>query len=659
MKNTFFHFRKLFTTSFIVFGLISCVQDDDYSIPNIPCQTFTPTLTVQGLKDLATTSAYQMTNDDIVEGYVVSSDERGNFFKEISVVSEDGTRGFEINLDETDTYTWLPIGRKVYVKTKNLWIGKPNTMVEVGGEYGGGVGRLAAVLRKYHIIPGCDYKSEEDLVQKESSPGVPLTITDVTSGENYLNTLIELDNVQFKAQFLNKKLFDPLNTSGTATNNIIEDVNGNELVVRVSQFADFSNNTVPSGNGKIRGVLTRFGTTYQLMIRKFEDIQFTNPRQLWGFASSVSGTPNTIAQVRALQSSSPVTLGNISIEGVVTMSPVSGGNNDSRNAFIQDNTGAIQIRFNTAGHSLVEGFRIKVNLNGMTLSRFNGLLQISNIVQSTQVQVLSINDPIPAPTDLTFADLTNDDHESKLIRIANTQFKNPTNIYSGVRDLWLCDASTLVKVNTRNTAIFANQLLPQGKGNFVGILGKNNGVELLVVKSEDLAGMTGTRCPQPVTLFQDSFATGFGSNWTTQNIIGAQVWIHNTTNGNPSPCLSMNGFSSGAQNNEDWLISKPITLTGYSNYTLNFETDVRFIGPALQVLISTNYTSGDPNLATWNTLSATLDTNTAANTWTSSGNVNLNAYSGQTIRIAFKYTSTTGTNTAAFWLVDNVLLEGL
>ncbi len=121
----------------------------------------------------------------------------------------------------------------------------------------------------------------------------------------------------------------------------------------------------------------------------------------------------------------------------------------------------------------------------------------------------------------------------------------------------------------------------------------------------------------------------------------------------------MNGNAGGAGNNfanEDWLISKAVSLAGKSKAVVTFTTDVRYAGNALQVYATDNYT-GDVATTTWTQLPATLDTNTGAfGDWVSSGNVDLSAFLGKNVRIAFKYTSTTAA--AATWEVDDFKIKG-
>ena len=58
--------------------------------------------------------------------------------------------------------------------------------------------------------------------------------------------------------------FDAANQIGGATNNTVIDNAGNSIVVRVSEFATFAGAKIPGFNGKIRGVLTKFGVRFSI-----------------------------------------------------------------------------------------------------------------------------------------------------------------------------------------------------------------------------------------------------------------------------------------------------------------------------------------------------------------------------------------------------------
>lgn len=202
-------------------------------------------------------------------------------------------------------------------------------------------------------------------------------------------------------------------------------------------------------------------------------------------------------------------------------------------------------------------------------------------------------------------------------------------------------------------ATFGSQIIPNKKGDLTFVVSRyNNNFQMLI---RNLADVNFTE-DLPTVIFNDTFNGSINDKWTPVSVTGAQVWnIQNF--GNPAPCAVMNGFQGSAQNNEDWLISKQIDLTGYNDINLSFETDGRYAGDPLKLFISENY-AGNPTTATWTELPATFDPNMDAfNTWTSSGLVSLNAFKNKKVFIAFKYTS--NTSTAATWEVDNVNVKGI
>ncbi|HSC53659.1 MAG TPA: choice-of-anchor J domain-containing protein [Phnomibacter sp.] len=145
-----------------------------------------------------------------------------------------------------------------------------------------------------------------------------------------------------------------------------------------------------------------------------------------------------------------------------------------------------------------------------------------------------------------------------------------------------------------------------------------------------------------------------GSGFVQYSVTGAQVWNCTTFGYGSTNGVNMNGFSGGAQNNEDWLISPALNLSsGFNIPVLRFYSRAEFSGPNMQVLVSTNYIgAGDPNLATWVVLPANLSA-AGSNVWKYTDNVDLSAYKTAGVYIAFKYTSSTAAG-AARWTIDDV-----
>lgn len=207
--------------------------------------------------------------DDIIEAYVISSDEGGNFYKSMYLQPLDGSKGFNLSIDEANLYTQnFPPGKKVFLKLNGLAYANPNSFGR-GLIFGAPpteqypVDRLSNSKYKNYLIPSCDIVSEDEIVKH-------LTLSQTLTDKN-LNTLVEIEDVQFKidcATYSSKDYDTSLKiTNGTQT-----------LDLRTSRFANFSGNQVPSGRGNVRGVLTKYGSVYQIVIRTERDVKMTNPR---------------------------------------------------------------------------------------------------------------------------------------------------------------------------------------------------------------------------------------------------------------------------------------------------------------------------------------------------------------------------------------------
>lgn len=287
--------KAVLAASFLMSTLVGCVNGDDYGTPDLSnqCTTLTKTKEVSQIAASATTTPVKYTGKDLIEAYVTSSDMGGNFYKSISFVSTDGSKGFSIPIDDYNLYTQFEPGRKVYINMENRYVALDNDGLVIGSLYNNEtpgnllddeIGRIAPVEYKSVLTRSCDVISEESLVNRN------LTISQIKN-DLHLNKLIELDDVQFTDPSLGKTFYDSsLNSIGGATNHEIIDANGGKIVVRVSEFATFANQAIPNGNGKIRGVLTKFGSTYQFMIRTENDVKMTDPRVVPLFEESFSST---------------------------------------------------------------------------------------------------------------------------------------------------------------------------------------------------------------------------------------------------------------------------------------------------------------------------------------------------------------------------------
>ncbi|MBC6610080.1 choice-of-anchor J domain-containing protein [Hymenobacter sp. BT507] len=162
-------------------------------------------------------------------------------------------------------------------------------------------------------------------------------------------------------------------------------------------------------------------------------------------------------------------------------------------------------------------------------------------------------------------------------------------------------------------------------------------------------------CPASATSFD---------GWTQFSITGDQTWGCTTFGHNAADAsgtasapngVQINGYSGSARENEDWFISPAFDLSNFQNPLFSFWSRVAFTGPGLSLRVSTNYSgTGSPSAAgvTWTTLPVPF---ASADAWMLTDNVDLSAYKGSNVHVAFVYTSTT--SAAARWTLDDIRLQ--
>ncbi|AOW08553.1 DUF5689 domain-containing protein [Flavobacterium gilvum] len=278
----------------VVFG--SCAKEE-FIVPKLSCNQpdLTVNRTVQEVQASANSVVTQYKYDDIIEAYVVSSDEGGNFFKTISFQTlstpTSPAVGFSVPVDASNSYIDFRLGNKVYIKMKNLYTDIYFGGMRIGDIYANakneaGVGRISQNDYKKVLNASCTVIDESKLVEY-------VTIEEALN-DSKLNTLIELKDVEFTEAALGFHYFEETNNVGGATNWNLRDKTGNQIVFRTSSYADFSYHLVPEGSGNIRGILSKFGSDYQLMVRSEKDIVMTGNRNVPFFAEDFQAVKNNV-----------------------------------------------------------------------------------------------------------------------------------------------------------------------------------------------------------------------------------------------------------------------------------------------------------------------------------------------------------------------------
>ena len=255
----------------ITIATLSCVSDRNFELPKKDCESFlTANTTYRKVKNMFVEKTFQIQDDLIIEGYVISSDESGNFFSVLHFQDSpvNPTEGFQIEIDLRDSHLFYPVGSKIFIKLKGLYLGKSKEVFKIGGAFSSfgniSVGRLPASAVREHVFLSCDEKIDIE----------PAKISIEDLNRNYSNTLVQFDSVQINEEDINA----PFAIQAEVTERVLVDCNKNEIALINSGFSDFYNEVVPEENGKIKGVLIREKDDYQLQIRTLNDIEFGNKR---------------------------------------------------------------------------------------------------------------------------------------------------------------------------------------------------------------------------------------------------------------------------------------------------------------------------------------------------------------------------------------------
>ena len=214
-----------------------------------------------------------ITDDAIIEGIVSCDDRSGNYYQQIAI--QDATGGVLLRLAGNNLYNNYPVGRKVFVKLKGLYLGQYSGTLQFGGGVDtpyinqGGVTLLAVNLQDQHLIKGA---LNQPLVPKV------VTVAQLTTSlqDPYVSTLVKLQGFEFASSELGKNYADD-NQSG---NRILKNcaTPAASITLRTSNYCNFATLRVAQGNGDIIGIYSFFGSTKQWTIRDTTDVQFYGPR---------------------------------------------------------------------------------------------------------------------------------------------------------------------------------------------------------------------------------------------------------------------------------------------------------------------------------------------------------------------------------------------
>ena len=236
-----------------------------------------------------------VTQDEVIHGWITSSDESGNIYKTLYIADESG-EGLGISINQQNLYLDYPVGQEIVLPMQGYYVGKYNGMQLLGYPNWYAMGETWEVT----YMPGSLWKS---LVELNGLPDLSKVDTlEVNISEFQGKTDPEiLMKYQGRLVRINGVTFDdadgatPFSESGFSTNRSITDSEGQSLIVRNSNYADFCADILPEGEVDVVGILSSYGTTWQLILRCAGDV-------IGGTLGSKSN-PYTVAEAIEAQNS--------------------------------------------------------------------------------------------------------------------------------------------------------------------------------------------------------------------------------------------------------------------------------------------------------------------------------------------------------------------
>ena len=249
----------------------ACVKDRDFDAPEGDCTSdLVANASFSEVKALYKGELLQIQEDWVIEGYVISSDQAGNFFSVLYFQDSpvNPTQGFRIEIDVRDNHLLFPVGSKIRIKLKGLYLGQSRDVFKLGGTFAAFgttlVGRLPALKVPEHIFVACNGLTEIS----------PQTVSIGEIDSTLTNTLVRFEGMEISEE----ELDGVFALEGEETEHILMDCSDNEITLINSGFSDFQSEGLPQGNGSIQGVLIRENEDFFLVIRDLEDINFNDER---------------------------------------------------------------------------------------------------------------------------------------------------------------------------------------------------------------------------------------------------------------------------------------------------------------------------------------------------------------------------------------------
>lgn len=243
----------------------------------------------------------------IISGRVISESASGNIYNSIVIQQKDGP-ALNISVRTNKLEKSYPFGQEVIIDVTGQKIGGYNGLMQLGSEgvYNGAPSMTFMESTDFEAI--CQLNGAPDAAAVDTLAITLDQIADKSKANliKYQSQLVRIDGLTFD---------DPGQpfAGSQNTNRYAKDAAGRSINVRTSAYASFKDDLVPSGTGTVVGILSYYGSDWQLLLNDISGIMFEGydpenpgtpenpdtPNPPVGDGDGTEAKPYTVAQVLA------------------------------------------------------------------------------------------------------------------------------------------------------------------------------------------------------------------------------------------------------------------------------------------------------------------------------------------------------------------------
>lgn len=224
--------------------------------------------------------SYQEVTDDIqLKLRVTGNDQGGNIYNKVAMQDENGD-AIIVTVYAGGMHAYLPVGQEVLINLKGLYVGNYGYQHQIGVPYTTASGNTYAGR-----MPNWMWQQHFRLIgTPDASKVQPLEFTnDIKSNiDKYSGRLMTIRNVSVEGASRNltwadvsQSVQEDAENTEFSTERYLKDVDKN-VIVYTSTSARFASEKIPAGRMNITGIFSRYGTTWQILIRTIDDVQPVN-----------------------------------------------------------------------------------------------------------------------------------------------------------------------------------------------------------------------------------------------------------------------------------------------------------------------------------------------------------------------------------------------